>query len=136
MGGGIHGGFGKRKTDFYVGENGQALPGKHKQWIGVSRRDKLLAKAKNKELRNAIDQMYRPGSFIGDGGTSSILKFEKRTGINVGRNGNSHVQKGSDMEKYIKNKVLTQKLTSGERKIATKLLKKLRLALVEAKGDK
>ena len=40
------------------------------------------------------------------------------------------------MEKYIKNKVLTQKLTSDERKIATKLLKKLRLALVEAKGDK
>ena len=120
----------------YVGENGQALPGKHKQWIGVFRRDKLPAKAKNKELRNAIDQMYRPGSFIGDGGTSSILKFEKRTGINVGRNGNSHVQKGSYMEKYIKNKVLTQKLTSGERKIATKLLKKLRLALVEAKGDK
>lgn len=40
------------------------------------------------------------------------------------------------MEKYIKNKVLTQKLTSGEREIATKLLKKLRLALVEAKGDK
>ena len=41
-----------------------------------------------------------------------------------------------NMEKYKKNKVLTQKLTSGERKIATKLLKKLRLALVEAKGDK
>lgn len=137
MGGGMHGGFGnsKPKTDFYVGENGQILPGKHKKWIGVSKREKLLKKAKNSKLKNAINQMYRPGSFIGDGGTASILKFEKRTGINVGRNGNSHMQKAMDMEKYLKNKVLSQKLSKSDRKLANKILRKLRLAIIETKGD-
>lgn len=137
MGGGIHGGFGKkRNTDFYVGGNGQALPGKHKQWIGVSRRDKLLKKVKNEKLKTAVDQMYRPGSFIGDGGTDTILKFEKRTGINVGRNGNSHLQKATDMEKFLKNKVLTQGLSKSEIKLAKNMLKKIRLAIIEMKGEK
>lgn len=39
-------------------------------------------------------------------------------------------------QNYMKNKVLTQKLTNNERKIAAKLLKKLRLASVEVKGEK
>lgn len=76
MGGGVYG----RGVDFYVGPNFMALPGKYKNWIGVSKRDKLLKRAKNEKLKNAIKQLYRPCSFIGDGGTASVLKFEKRTG--------------------------------------------------------
>ena len=52
-----------------------ALPGKYKNWIGLSKRDKLLKRAKSEKLKNAIKQLYRPGSFIGDGGTASVLKF-------------------------------------------------------------
>ena len=141
MGGGIHNAFPvnlaivKKGPDFYVGGNGKALLGKYKHWIGVSQREKLLGKVKNEKLKNAIDQIYRPGSFVGDGGTASVLKFEKRTGINVGRNGNSHMKKASDMAKYLNKKVLCQDLTSKERKIANKLLKKLRLAIYESKGE-
>lgn len=131
MGGGFHGGF---KTDFYVGTNGQVLPGKHKKWIGVSRRERLLGKAKNEKLKNAINQMYRPGSFIGDGGTSSVLKFEKRTGLRVGRNGNSHLQKALEMERYMSNKVLKEKMSKSDRKMANGIYKKLKLAINEAKG--
>ena len=135
MGGGFHGGFKtKPQTNFYVGNNKQVLPGKHKKWIGVSRRESLLRKAKNNKLRNAIDQMYRKGSFIGDGGTASILKFEKRTGLRVGRNGNSHMQKAVEMESYLKKRVLREELSQSDRKLTNKLLKKLRLAIFEAKG--
>lgn len=133
MGGGYHGGFGT-KTDFYVGKNGKALPGEHKKWIGVSRRDALLKNVKNEKLRNAVNQMYREGSFIGDGSTATILKFEKRTGINVGRNGNSHLQKAVEMERYLKNRVLTENLSKSDRKMANTLLKKLRLAIIEMRG--
>ena len=77
--GGVYG----RGVDFYVGPNSMVLPGKYKNWIGVSKRDKLLKREKNEKLRNVIKQLYRSGSFIGDGGTASVLTFEKRTGERV-----------------------------------------------------
>ncbi len=130
MGGGFHGGMG-RKTDFYVGENGQALPAKYKKWIGVSRREKLLKHAKNPMLHNAVSQLYHKGSFIGDGGTATALKFEKRTGLNLGNKGKSHLQKATDMEKYLANKVLKEPLKRSERKMAERMLKSLRKSIVE-----
>ena len=81
--------------------------------------------------RNAIDQMYRDGSFIGDGGTASILKFEKRTGLNTGRNGNSHYQKAVDSERYLSNKVLKENLTFGERRVAEKMVRSLKKSMIE-----
>lgn len=131
MGGGFHGGFGKNKINFYVGTNGQILPSKYKKWIGVNRREKLLKQVKNAKLKNAIDELYRKGSFIGDGGTASVLKFEKRTGLNIGRNGNSHYQKAVDMSKYISNKVMKEPLKQSERKMAQNILKKLNRSIFE-----
>ncbi len=130
MGGGYHGGLG-RKIDFYVGENGQALPGKYKKWIGVSRREHLLKRAKNEKLRNAVRELYHKGSFIGDGGTATSLKFEKRTGLNIGHRGNSHYQKATDMAKYLSNKVLKEPLKKSERKLAEKMLKSLNKSIAE-----
>ena len=127
MGGGRYG----FDIDYYVGPNGGVLPGKFKKWIGVNRRDRLLAKAKNPKLRKAIDLLYRSGSFIGDGGTASVLKFEKRTGLNVGYNGNSHYQKATDLETYLSKKVLKQNLTAGEQKLAEKMIKSLKKSIIE-----
>jgi len=127
MGGGRHGGF----VDFYVGSNGQALPGRYRNWIGVNRREKLLKYARNPKLVNAIKQLYRPGSFIGDGGTASVLKFEKRTGIKVGHMGNSHLQKSQEMARYISNKVLKENLSKSDKKRANGLLNSLRKAIAE-----
>lgn len=130
MGGGFFG-VGGRKTDFYVGENGQVLPAKYKKWIGVSRRERLLKKTSNEKLRNAVKELYHKGGFIGDGGTATALKFEKRTGLNIGRKGNSHYQKAVDMAKYISNKVLNEPLKQSERKLAEKMLKKLEKSIAE-----
>lgn len=81
-------------------------------------------------LRNTINQLYRRTSFIGDGGTASVIKFEKATGLGLGRNGNTHMQKGKEMLKYIDHKVLTQKnLSASDRKLAVNLAKALRKAI-------
>lgn len=127
MGGGIYG----RGVDFYVGPNSMALPGKYKNWIGVSRRDKLLKKAKNRKLRNAINQLYRPGSFIGDGGTASVLKFEKRTGEHVSKSPLGHYNKAKETVVYLKRIISNEQLTKSERKLANKLVKKLNRSIWE-----
>lgn len=94
------------EPDFYCGENGKIMPAKYKKWIGVNQRDKLLKKVKNSLLKNAVNQLYRPGSLIGDGGTASVIKFEKRTGLGLGKNGGTHEKKGREMIKYIEKKFL------------------------------
>lgn len=131
MGGGFHGGLGGRKTDFYVGENGTVLHAKYKKWIGVSKRDHLLKSVSNSKLKNAINQLYRPGSFIGDGGTASVLKFEKRTGEHVSQNPKGHYIKAVETGKYIRNKVLSENLSKKDRKTATKIAKQLQRAVLE-----
>lgn len=127
MGGGVYG----RGVDFYVGQNSMALPGKYKNWIGVSRRDKLLKRAKNEKLRNAINQLYRPGSFIGDGGTASVLKFEKRTGEHVSKSPLGHYNKAKEIVVYLKRIISNEQLTKSERKLANKLVKKLKRSIWE-----
>lgn len=120
----------RAEPDFYGGEKSKMLlPAKYKEWIGVSQRNTLLKKAKNPKLHNAVDQLYRPGAVIGDGGTASVIKFEKRTGIALGRNGGTHEKKGREMIKYIEDKILTQNLSSSDRKLAERLVKKLKQAL-------
>lgn len=120
----------KQEADFYGGEKGKLLlPAKYKKWIGVSRRQEMLKKAKNPKLHNAVNQIYRPGAVIGDGGTASVIKFEKRTGIGLGKNGGTHEKKGREMIKYIEDKIPTQSLSKSDRKLANYLVKKLKQAL-------
>lgn len=116
--------------DFYVGLNGKILSSKYQMWIGKSQRDSMLKKVKNKSLKNVVSQLYRPGSFIGDGGTASVVLFERRTGLGLGTNGNTHEKKARDMIKHIKNKVLTQKMSNSDRKTARKILKNLERSLI------
>ncbi|WP_092241791.1 hypothetical protein [Butyrivibrio sp. INlla21] len=89
----------------------------------------MLDQVDNPQLENAIKELYRGKSFIGDGGTADVIRFEKETGLMLGRNHGSHVQKGIDMAKYIENKILTQNLNSSDRELATKLVEELHNAL-------
>ena len=63
--------------DFYVGPNGKALPSQYKDWIGTNMRKELLNQAENPQLQNAIKQLYREKSFIGNGGTADVIRFER-----------------------------------------------------------
>ena len=115
--------------DFYVGPNGKALPSQYKDWIGTNIQKELLEQAENLQLQNAIKQLYRGNSFIGDGGTADVIRFEQQTGLMLGKNGGSHVQKGIDMAKYIENKILTQDLSPSDRALTIQLLEDLYSAL-------
>ena len=84
------------------------------------------------KLKNAVNQLYRPGSFIGDGGTASIIKFEKATGLGLGKGGKNHLQKGIDMIKYLERVARSEKLSPGDRK----LLRKLKNNLLKAVKSK
>ena len=108
-----------------MGPNGKALPSQYKDWIGTNIQKDLLDQAENPQLQNAIKQLYIGNSFIGDGGTADVIRFEKQTGLMLGKNGGSHVQKGIDMAKYIENKILTQDLSPSDRALATQLLEDL-----------
>ena len=120
---------GGTEPNFYVGPNGKALPSQYKDWIGTNIQKELLDQAENPQLQNAIKQLYRGNSFIGDGGTADVIRFEQQTGLMLGKNGGSHVQKGIDMAKYIENKILTQDLSPSDRALATQLLEDLYSAL-------
>ena len=120
---------GGRAPDFYVGPNGKALPSQYKDWIGTNIQKELLEQAENPQLQNAIKQLYRDNSFIGDGGTADVIRFEQQTGLMLGKNGGSHVQKGIDMAKYIENRILTQDLSPLDTALATQLLENLYSAL-------
>ncbi len=115
--------------DFYVGPNGKALPSQYKDWIGTNIQKELLEQSENLQLQNAIKQLYRGNSFIGDGVTADVIRFEQQTGLMLGKNGGSHVQKGIDMAKYIENKILTQDLSPSDRALAIQLLENLYSAL-------
>ncbi len=58
-----------------------------------------------------------------------MIRFEQETGIMLGKNGGSHVQKGIDMASYIQNKILAQNLSDTDRDLATRLLNDLNSAL-------
>ena len=53
----------------------------------------------------------------------------QQTGIMLGKNSGSHVQKGIDMASYIENKILTQNLSDADIALATKLLEDLNYSL-------
>lgn len=83
-----------------------------------------MKKVKDSELKNAVNQLYRPGAMIGDGGTASVLKFEKATGLGIARHDKQDTIKAENAIKYLK-----RILSKSDRKLANKLLKSLIKAL-------
>lgn len=116
------------KIDFYVGLNKKVLPAKYKGWIGTNMREEYFVKAEQTKLKEAINELYRSTSFIGDGGTADVIRFEYETGLKLGRK-NDHTQKGQDMIRFLTNKVLTQDLSTEDRQMTEKLIEALQDAL-------
>lgn len=71
---------------------------------------KLAEKAdevSNTKLKNCINEMYRQGAEIGDGGLADAIRHELTTGELVG--GKSHIQKGIERVKNLENIIAKQK---------------------------
>ena len=90
-------------------------------------RDILLESVSNQKLKNCINEMYRKGATVGDGGLADAIRYEITTGELVG--GKSHIQKGLERVKNLENIIKNQNLNNDDLKIATKLLNDLKSAL-------
>ena len=90
-------------------------------------RETLLDSVSNQKLKNAINEIYRPGAKIGDGGLADAIRHELKTGELVG--GKSHIIKGNERVKNLENIIKTQNLNQSDLNIAQKLLNDLKNAL-------
>ena len=113
-----------RVPDFYVGPNGKVLSSQYKEWIGDNQMQAYLEKAEGEEAKRYIKADFRRTSFIGDGSTAAIREFEIATGLNCGRDGNSHAKKVEDLTKQIK-KALLNDLSDNDRVMLEGFLKRL-----------
>jgi RHS repeat-associated protein len=99
---------------------GEATTGDPNQGPFKTKRDELLSQAENKDLRDIIDQLYRPGAKIGDGGTADIIRLE-----------GTHIQKGIDRLIQLERLLMEQNINATDRSIAEGLYKGLMDALLE-----
>ncbi len=99
------------------GGGGSASPGDPNNW---NHRDYFLKQANNKELRNAISELYRKTASIGDGGTADALRSEIQNGQYL-----KHLQKAQNSIQYLDRILRTQELTEAERKLTYQLLNDL-----------
>lgn len=94
---------------------------------GTSVRDQLLNKVENPKLKNAINEIYRPGADVGDGGLTDAVRHELSTGELVGDK--SHIQKATERVTNLENIIKKQGLGSEDLEIANRLLNYLKNAL-------
>ena len=94
---------------------------------GKTTREALLESASNQKLKNAIDQIYRPGATTGDGGLADAIRHQLSTGELVG--GKDHLIKGAERVKNLENIIKKEALSSSDLNLAQKLLNDLKSAL-------
>ncbi|GEM_PF-2810232 len=112
------------KADFVATSDGRVALADEKQWISTLKRDELLNQAENQQLKNLINQLYRPGANIGDGGSADSLRYELETGKLVG--GRSHIIKVEERIRNLENIIKRQNLNERDLELANKLLRDLK----------
>ena len=105
--------------------------GAYKGTKGSSQRERLLDSTSNQKLKNVIDQMYRPNATIGSGGLADAVSHELQTGEMVG--GRSHLKKGRERLKNLKNILAKESLSEQDKKTINKLIDDLEKALGKGK---
>lgn len=114
----------KRKPDFYTGANGKTIQERYSGWIGENKMQQYLGQTGSEEVKGYIRADFRPNSFIGDGSTADIRRFEIETGLKCGRNGNDHAQKAADLLMFIK-RLLLKELPENDRIFLERMKKRL-----------
>ena len=94
---------------------------------GLSKRDRLLSKATNQKVKEAVNQIYRPNAQIGDGGLGDAIRHELATGDLVG--GKSHIKKGQERLKNLENILKSENLSPDEERMVRDLFDDLQKAL-------
>ena len=115
----------QKAIDFFAGPNGKILPRKYAKWIGENMYYKYMRAAEGEEAKKYIRTAFRKTSLIGNGGTADVRRFEKQTGINLGRNNNNHAKKVEDLIRQLE-KSLTKPMSDKDRLFLESELAKLK----------
>ena len=89
----------------------------------LGKREELLSRVENEKLKNAINEIYRPGASVGDGGLADAVRHELSTGELVG--GKSHITKAMERVTNLENIIDKQNLSDSDLAIANELLNDL-----------
>lgn len=91
-----------------------------------AQREALLNEATTDQTRRLINELYREGAGVGDGGTADAIREELATGSPVG--GRSHIQKGRERLRQIE-RILQRNPNHPDRALLERLRDDLRNAL-------
>ena len=103
-------------------DNVQQLLGNRPELTGNTR-DKLLSTVQSLDLYNIINELYRPGATVGDGGTASILIQEFNNGAS------KHLIKAKERVKQLKNLSTSGKLGLNDLDVVDALINDLEDAI-------
>lgn len=109
---------------YFVSDSGVLV---HNKCGFGSTRDELLDNVQNNSLKNAIEELYRLGATVGDGGLADAVRHELLTGELVG--GKSHLIKAAERITNLENIIKKHNLSPSDLNIANSLLNDLRDAL-------
>jgi RHS repeat-associated protein len=101
---------------------GEAAAGDPNQNPFKNKRDELLSKTTNKDLKEAINQLYRENAKYGDGGTADYIRLFGDSG---------HVQKAIQRINQLENLINGCNLNTMDHQIAVNLHQDLILALLK-----
>jgi hypothetical protein len=97
--------------------SGGAIMGGSGGASGLSKRDRFLSKIQNERARSAVNQIYRPGASVGDGGTADMLRHEIENNILNEKGVYKHLQKTNDEKTNIERVLQEENLTEQEKEI-------------------
>ena len=86
-------------------------------------REKLLSTVQDSELSKIVNELYRPGATVGDGGTASILVAEFNNGSS------KHLIKATERLTQLKNLSTSRKLGLNDLDIVDGLINDLESAI-------
>lgn len=98
----------------------------------LSSRAKVLSYATEEDTASLIDELYRPGATIGDGGLADALRYEKQTGQLLSKTG--HLTKVKERIRSIE-KMLSKNPNHPDRSLLLALKNSLEKALEEYYND-
>lgn len=100
----------------------QQLLGNRPELTGNTR-DKLLSTVQNSDLSKIVNELYRPGATVGDGGTASILVQEFNSGTS------KHLIKATERVKQLKSLSTSGKLGLNDLDVVDALISDLEYAI-------
>jgi len=121
------------QNEFENNNKAETCNSEENQESKLSKRDELLNSATTDETKEIINQLYRPGALIGDGGTADALRMEIYSGL-LSDNKN-HLIKAVERVNQI-NKILKRNPNHKDKKILISLRDDLIDAINKAKEKK